>query len=127
MADTITFKAPRVLDTGESVEGPVEVSNARPLPVQPRATALSIKGYQQIASLTSAVGLTVPEGATIALISPEGQAVRWRDDGTAPTASVGQPLAAGGELHYDVNLAAISFIEQDAGAKLNVTYYAVAG
>jgi len=126
MADTITFKAPRVLDTGESVEGPVEVSNARPLPVRPRAVALVPKGYQQIAALAAATGLTVPEGATIALIVPEAQAVRWRDDGAAPTASAGQPLAAGAELYYDVNLGAIAFIEQTAGAKLNVTYYAVA-
>ena len=42
-------------------------------------------GYQQITSLSSATGLTVPQGATLALIVPETQNVRWRDDGTNPT------------------------------------------
>lgn len=97
-----------------------------PVPTTPYAAALTIKGYQQITDLDPAVGLTVPDGATIALIIPEAQAVRWRDDGTAPTATVGQPLAVGTELYYDVNLAAILFFEQTSGAKLNVTYYAVA-
>ena len=51
-------------------------------------------GYQQITTLTSATALTVPltdvNGLscrpTIALITPETQGVRWRDDGTAPSA-----------------------------------------
>jgi len=101
-------------------------SNDNPVPVSPRASALTIKGYEQITGLSSAKGLTVPSGATIAIIKPEAQAVRWRDDGTSPTSSVGQPLATTEELYYDVNLAAIEFIEQSASAKLNVTYYAVA-
>jgi len=89
-------------------------------------------GYQQITSLTGSTALTVPtrdlNGLTckpsIAIITPEGQAVRWRDDGTAPTASVGMPLAAGVTLQYDGDLTEIRFIEQVIGAKLNVTYYA---
>jgi hypothetical protein len=52
-------------------------------------------GYQQITSLSSATALTVPTGATVAVIIPETQAIRWRDDGTNPTASVGMPLASG--------------------------------
>ena len=88
-------------------------------------------GYQQITSLSSATGLTVPatdvnglnQRPTIALITPEGQAVRWRDD-AAPTASVGMPLAVGVTLQYDGDLTMIKFIEQVAGAKLNISYYA---
>ena len=60
----------------------------------------------------------------IAIITPETQAVRWRDDGVAPTASVGMPLAAGVTLQYDGDLSGIKFIEQTSGAKLNITYYA---
>ena len=60
-------------------------------------------GYQQITSLSAATGLTVPQTdlnglnarPSIALITPETQAVRWRDDDVNPTASVGMPLAAG--------------------------------
>lgn len=89
-------------------------------------------GYQQITSLSSATGLTVPSvdasglnaKPTIALVTPEGQAVRWRDDATAPTATVGMPLAVGVTLQYDGDLSKIRFIEQTAGAKLNIAYYA---
>lgn len=81
-------------------------------------------GYQQITSLSAATGLTVPAGAAFALISPESQAVRWRDDGTNPTATVGYPLPAGAELVCTAaQLSVIKFIEQVASAKLNICYY----
>lgn len=89
-------------------------------------------GYQQIATLTSATGLTVPprtpEGLAykpnFALITPEGAGVRWRDDGVDPTATVGMPLAVGVTLQYDGDLSKIKFIEQTTSAKLNISYYA---
>lgn len=89
-------------------------------------------GYQQITSLSSAQSLSVPiidvQGLSckpaIAIITPETQAVRWRDDGTAPTASVGMPLAVGVTLQYDGDLTKIQFIEQTASAKINISYYA---
>ena len=80
-------------------------------------------GYQQITSLSSSTALTVPQDATRALIQAESQQVRWRDDGTAPTASVGMTLDAGSTLAYTGNLAAIRLIEVSASAKLNVSYY----
>ena len=88
-------------------------------------------GYQQITSLTAATGLTVPlvdvNGLncrpSIAIITPETQDVRWRDD-AAPSATVGMPLAMGVTLQYDGDLTKIQFIEQVAGAKLNISYYA---
>jgi len=79
-------------------------------------------GYEQITSLSSAASLTVPKNARWALVIPETQAVRWRDDDT-PTASVGMPLAVGQPLQYTGNLKAIKFIEQTASATLNVAYY----
>lgn len=92
----------------------------------------SCLGYQQISSLSSATGLTVPardangnvQQPTFALIIAETQGVRWRDDGTNPTASVGMPLAAGVPLQYDGDLSKIKFIEQTGSAKLNISYYA---
>lgn len=89
-------------------------------------------GYQQITSLSAATALTVPAKdvnglsckPSLAMITPETQAVRWRDDGVDPTASVGMPLAAGVTLQYDGDISNIKFIEQTAGAKLNITYYA---
>jgi len=94
-------------------------------------------GYQQITSLSGSTALTVPTAATGSgaasgastqkptrcIIIPETQAIRWRDDGTAPTASVGYPLAVGSELKYDGDLAAIRVIEQVASAKINVIYF----
>ena len=91
----------------------------------------SVMGYQQITSMSSATSLTVPaknlQGLVgtprIAIITAEAQGVRWRDDGTAPTASVGMPLAVGVTLQYDGDINQIQFIEQTGGAKLNITYY----
>lgn len=88
-------------------------------------------GYQQITSLSSAANLTVPQRTpngqnnkpVFALITAEGQAVRWRDDKVSPTASVGMPLAAGATLQYDGDLTNIQFIEQLGGARLNISYY----
>jgi hypothetical protein len=87
---------------------------------------LRAKGYQQFAagSLATAQPLTFPAGCSVALIIPEAQAVRWRDDGTDPTAAVGQPLAVGAELRYDsCSISAFRVIAQTAGAILNVVYY----
>jgi hypothetical protein len=89
-------------------------------------------GYQQITSLSAAAGLTVPavdklgnqQEPTFALIIAEGKDVRWRDDGTDPTASVGMPLAVGVPLQYDGDLNRIRFIETAASAKINISYYA---
>lgn len=80
-------------------------------------------GYQQITSLTTAQLLTVPPGATYAVIVPDTQAVRYRDDGTPPTASIGMPIPIGTQITYSGNLAAIQFIQQTASAVLNVSYY----
>jgi hypothetical protein len=80
-------------------------------------------GYQQITNLSAAVGLTVPQGATRALIAPLSKDIRWRDDGVNPTASVGMPVTAGTYLSYDGDLKNIKFIETAASAEINVTYY----
>lgn len=80
-------------------------------------------GYQQITTVTASTALTVPKGATFAVIQAAAQAVRWRDDGVDPTATVGMVLAAGGELRYDGNLTNIRFIESAIGAILNISYY----
>ena len=89
-------------------------------------------GYEQITGLSSVKGLNVPTKdlnglacrPSIAIITAETQAVRWRDDDVDPTSSVGMPLASGATLQYDGDLTKIKFIEQTASAKLNVTYYA---
>lgn len=92
----------------------------------------SCLGYQQITSLSASTGLTVPDKdpstglsakANFALITAEAQALRWRDDGVAPTATVGMPLAVGVTLQYDGDLSKIRFIEQVGGGIVNISYY----
>jgi len=88
-------------------------------------------GYQQITDLSSSVGLTIPtvtpEGLNgkpvFALIIAEGAPVRWRDDGIAPSTTVGMPIAVGVPLQYDGDLSKIRFIQQSASGILNVSYY----
>ena len=79
-------------------------------------------GFQRITVLTSSTALTPTANAKLALIQAETQNVRWRDDGVAPTASIGMLLEAGQILVYNGDLAAIRFIETTASASLNITY-----
>lgn len=87
-------------------------------------------GYQQLTSaeLAEATLLTIPAGANLAVISVEGAGVRWRDDGTMPTASVGMPIAEGAApFVYSGTLSAIAFIAQSGSPLVNVSYYRVVG
>ena len=85
-------------------------------------------GYEQITSLAAAQSLTLPAvgnaRAVYALIECESQAVRWRDDGTNPTAAVGMPLPVDTPFWYNGDLATFKVIEQTPSAKVNVCYYA---
>lgn len=82
-------------------------------------------GYEQITGLSTAQQLVIPPGSIVALVEAEAQAVRWRDDGTPPTATVGMPIAVGGSMTFfgASQLMGLEFIEQTSGAKLNVSYY----
>ena len=65
-------------------------------------------------------------GTNVAEVSVEGAAVRWRADGTAPTTTVGQPLAAGASQRFtSLDLQALQIIQQTAAATLDVYYYRV--
>lgn len=80
-------------------------------------------GYEQVTGLTAAKTLTVPDKTRGAWLQAETQNVRWRDDGTSPTASVGMILVAGDDpWFYSGKLSDIEFIEATATAKLNVWY-----
>lgn len=86
-------------------------------------------GFQQITSLGTSTALTVPDNAKVAIIQCTAQNVRWRDDGTAPTAAIGMQLlttasANLNQLVYRGHLQNLRFIEEVAGAVLNVSYYA---
>lgn len=85
-------------------------------------------GYQQLTSLSASTGLTVPTGAVFAIFAVETQNARWRDDGTAPTSTVGIKITTADSLYeYWGDLTKLRFIEITASAKLNVSYYGVSG
>jgi hypothetical protein len=89
-------------------------------------------GYAQYTSLGSSTlltatpqsGVALPAGATACLISCEVSGVRYRDDGVAPTATIGMQMTpTGSPLLYAGALSAIQFIQSASGAILNVLYY----
>lgn len=109
----------------------VAASVAHPLPVSATVEAgapyqATPKGYQQITGFSgSAATLTVPSGATFAMIGAEGSDCRWRDDGTAPTSSVGMRMYWGQPpIQFSGDLSALSFLALGSGGVLNVSYYA---
>ena len=90
------------------------------------------KKYESVTVSTTAVGITPSAGALWALARVEGADVRYRTDGTAPTATAGIRLKDGDVLEYvdsDVDygpvLKSIKFIRQAAtDATIYVEYYA---
>jgi hypothetical protein len=80
-------------------------------------------GYQQVTSIGSAKSLTVPAGTTMVVFTAEAQAVRWRDDGTAPTSSVGMLVAVGATVQYSGPVSKLQFIEVTSGGIVDVSYY----
>lgn len=100
------------------------------LPAWSQTSGLQIVplGYQQIAGLTtsSAQGLTAPTGATIAVITVSGNAIKYRDDGTAPTTTLGVTLpvtTSGLPFIYQGTLSKIQFISTTGTATLDILYY----
>ena len=96
------------------------------------AGQLSPMGFEQITVSTVSIGFTAtlayPTGgitADMAQITIETNAARYRDDGIAPTTTVGYPIAVGNS-YMVCGLQAIKqarFIRQSADGTLNVSYY----
>lgn len=88
-------------------------------------------GFQQLATLSSSIGLTIVNGddgtvPNAVLLSAETNSVRYRADGTAPTASVGMRIIKDQQPYlYTGDLKKLAFIEETASAKLNVEYVRV--
>lgn len=105
--------------------GPTSIVEA----VDPRLTPL---GYSKLTGLSTAKGLAggtlgaIPDGSVYALITPEGNNVRWRDDGTDPVAGAtdtGTPLLEYASWFYNGDLTAIKIIEDAATAVVHVVFY----
>lgn len=88
-------------------------------------------GYCQLSAvqLGSAVGLAscsggIPAGATMAVLQADTANVRYRDDGTAPTSSVGESIVSGQiPMLYTGSLSNLKFIAATGSPVLNVLFY----
>ncbi len=81
------------------------------------------EGFQQLTALVAVSPAISPPGARVALINCEGQPVRWRDDGTDPSGTVGMLMAVGDTFFYCGNLNRLRFIETAIGGIINISYY----
>lgn len=81
-----------------------------------------LAGFQNI-SVTTAQSLTVPTGATHALVTVDtgGGNLRFREDATSPTTSVGLLVQAGSAAEW-TNLANIRIISTSGSTVINVSY-----
>jgi hypothetical protein len=86
------------------------------------------KGYQQLTSTAASAtiaslcsGAALPSGATKLLVIPSAQ-VRFRDDGTNPSATVGYPIPADVEWKYDGDL--LSALKVYGAATLDCWFFA---
>lgn len=81
-------------------------------------------GFDSLAVGSTAVSLTVPTGATMARISVPTGTVLYRDDGTAPTATVGFSVTGPTTFDYAGDLSAIEFIASGSDAvTLSILFY----
>ena len=86
--------------------------------------ALHPRGYETVTVSSTAVGFTVPAGASMAVFRVETANVRMRDDGTDPTSTVGTLIESGlfGEVCTG-SLSPVRFIRVTGDATLGVSYY----
>lgn len=82
-------------------------------------------GYTKLTVSTTPTGVgTIPTGADRAMLVVETAAVRWRDDGTNPSATDGVPLTAGDGMNFDGDLTALKFIRSGASdATIHISFY----
>ena len=85
-----------------------------------------VLSYVQVAAGGADAGYSVvpPDGAEYAEIAVSAQAIRWRADGTVPTATTGMPVPAGQTVIFALQqLSQLKIIAQVAGAALDITFY----
>lgn len=89
---------------------------------------ISPLGYCQLTSvaastLVSSCSGGIPALSAWAVICVDTAAIRWRDDGVAPTAAVGMPVAAGQCFYYSGTFATLRVIAQTGSPVVNISFY----
>lgn len=79
-------------------------------------------GLESFSDLSTVKYLSPPKKTAYAEVQAHTKAVRWRDDGTAPTATIGHLIPAGKTFRY-VGTGQFGIIEAEASATATVTYY----
>ena len=79
-------------------------------------------------SSASATTTGIPAGANLAIISVATANIMWRDDGGAPTTTVGMPIvAAAAPFAYSGNINQFSLIAVSGSPIVNVAFYRSVG
>lgn len=117
-----------VIKAGDTVTG-TGVPAGTTIVSQSSGTAGGAGVYVTSAATTSSsASLTsggIPTGATSVFLQAETANVRYRDDGGAPTASIGNLVVAGagGQILYGGTFSALRFIAASGSPLLNVAFY----
>lgn len=107
---------------GNSIGGPAN-------PTVVKAASYSFLGYQKItaATLAASSAMTVPPGATIAIVQNNHATVetRYRPDGAtaAPTSTTGQAIRAQAVVTLDIGNAGLTATRFIGGGDLDIFYY----
>lgn len=90
--------------------------------------AVSFLGFLDSTKAADSAGSigTIPTGATQAIFTVEDNPIRWRADGTAPTASVGTRQDVGDKIIFTGNdyhdaMIAFSYINLNAGSNGSIS------
>lgn len=84
-------------------------------------------GYCQLTNLSAAIALSacsggIPAGATMAVLQAETANIRYRDDGVAPTTSIGEIIVSGQQpMPYVGRLSGLQFFSSTG--ILDVLFY----
>ena len=120
----VPARAATSIACNDAAEQPWTVSPAHPC-ASGIGLLVPVAGSQEALGVVTATALTVPATATIAMITVEGNSVRYRCDGTDPTASAGSLLAVGtqGLVLVAKPLSACKFIQTAPTATLDVEFW----
>lgn len=108
---------------GTTIVAQLTNTDANGIPGRAGTYRTSLSTTSNSNSLTTA---GAPQNATYGVICAYAQAINYRDDGTAPTASVpggGQGIPAGQCIPYNGTFSNLQFIQQNSGGSVGISFY----
>lgn len=80
-------------------------------------------GFDSFGPINTATGVTAPPGTTLMIFIVIGGNARWRDDGVAPTASVGMPVLETLPYQFAGSFAQFKIIGESPGVTFSCSFY----